>query len=147
MTTNELILKVVNAGTKIHKQLGSGLTHDIYEDCIVYELAKQNIEVEKQRQVSVKYENLNFPSAYSIDLLVEKKLVVCLKPINIEADIFSRFVEGYMRNLESSSAGLMLDFSVSSFRSGVRIIEKTLFKPVSHPLIYTEYQYGKKKKK
>lgn len=146
MITNELIIKVVNAGSKVHKALGSELSHDIYEDCIVYELSKQEIKAEKQKPISLKYEELEFPVAFNVDIFVENKMVVGLRPVNIDYDTYCRFIEGYIKNC-NSPVGLILDFSTSNFRSGVRIVEKSSFKPISHPLVYTDYQYGSRKNK
>jgi len=146
MTTNELILNVVNAGAKVYKALGVGLPHDIYEECIVYELSKQGMKAEKQKQIPLKYEELEFSNAFIVDILVEDKLVVGLKPVDASYETYSIFIEGYIKHC-NSSVGLVLDFNVPNFRSGVRIIEKTTFKPIANPLVYTEYQYGNKKRK
>ncbi|WP_183305409.1 GxxExxY protein [Dysgonomonas hofstadii] len=139
-------MAVVNAGSKVHKACGVGLSHNVYEECIVYELSKIGIKAERQKQVSLKYEKLEFSDAFTVDILVENKLLVGLKPVNVSPEAYSLFVEGYMKHC-SSSVGLVLDFYVVNFRSGVKIIEKSAFKPIAHPLIYTEYQYGNKRNK
>ena len=49
MSENDLAKIVFNSGLKIHKILGPGLLESAYEECLYYELLKQNINVEKQK--------------------------------------------------------------------------------------------------
>lgn len=141
MTSNDLITYVVNAGSKIHKALGAGLLQEIYEECLVYELAKKEINAERQKVLPLEFEQLKFEKAFIVDLFVEKKLVVGIKPENVPESMFRRKIESYVK-LCGFSTGLIIDFNVDDFRSGVRVLEKA-FKPLSPPIIGFAGSYGK----
>jgi GxxExxY protein len=47
MSENEIAKFVFNAGMKVHKNLGPGLLESAYEECLYYELCKEQIFVEK----------------------------------------------------------------------------------------------------
>ncbi len=51
-----------------------------YESCLVYELEKLELSVQKQVVLPVVYKELQLPNAYRIDLLVNDQVVVELKP-------------------------------------------------------------------
>lgn len=51
-----------------------------YESCLVYELEKLELSVQKQVVLPVVYKELQLPNAYRIDLLVNDQIVVELKP-------------------------------------------------------------------
>ena len=50
-----------------------------YESCLVYELEKLELSVQKQVVLPVVYKELQLPNAYRIDLLVNDQVVVELK--------------------------------------------------------------------
>ncbi|HSY60431.1 MAG TPA: GxxExxY protein [Cytophaga sp.] len=49
MNENELAKLVFEAGLKVHRTLGAGLLENACEECLFYELTKQNIFIEKQK--------------------------------------------------------------------------------------------------
>lgn len=145
MTSSDLITYVVNAGSKVHKLLGPGLSQEVYEKCLVYELYRHNIKVERQKEMSIEFEQLKIEKAFVIDLFVGEKLVVGLKPDNTSDSMFRKKVETYAK-LCGFSTGLIMDFNAEDFRSGVKVIEKA-FKPVAPPMSYTGGYYGNYTKK
>ncbi len=142
MTNNELMTCVIIAGSKIHRSLGAGLFQEVYEECLIYELSKKNIIAERQKTISVEFEELKFEKAFIVDLLVEEKLVVGIKPESTQESMFRRKVETYIK-LCGQKTGLVLDFNTDDFRSSVRIIEKS-FKPLvpsmQHYMYYEDYK-------
>lgn len=142
MSVKELITSIILVGSKVHRALGTGLYRDVYGECIVYELLKQGLNVEKRKDMPLKYEELEFESAYEVDMIVEDVLVIGIKPVNIPEDIYYKDIETYVRH-SKSSVGLILDFYASDFRSGIRIVEKAVSKPVVFPLSYLKYYYNR----
>ncbi len=53
-----------------------------YESCLVYELEKLELSVQKQVVLPVVYKELQLPKAYRIDLLVNDQVVVELKAVD-----------------------------------------------------------------
>lgn len=69
---NEIAKIVVDAGLKIHRALRQGLYETVYEQCLEYELTNRGLLVERQKFLSIQYENLKVSNAFKIDLLIEK---------------------------------------------------------------------------
>lgn len=81
MSENEISKLVFEYGLKIHRKLGVGLYEMVYEECLVYELKKQGIKVEKQKNISIEYEELVIEKAFRLDLLIEDKVIVEIKAV------------------------------------------------------------------
>ncbi len=73
MNENEIAKIIVDAGLKVHRSLGQGLYETVYEQCLEYELLSRGLFVERQKFLSIQYENLKVLNAFKIDLLVEIK--------------------------------------------------------------------------
>ena len=77
---NEITRKVVGCSFKVANKLGCGFLERVYENALAYEISKLDLEVEKQKEVKVYYDDVEVGS-YFPDLLVESKVVVELKTI------------------------------------------------------------------
>jgi len=49
----DLTDKIIGCAIEVHKKLGPGFLESIYENAFVIELHKQNLQVEKQRELSL----------------------------------------------------------------------------------------------
>ena len=49
MDINELTGQVIGCAIEVHKHLGPGLLESAYEQCLAYELSKNEIHFEKQK--------------------------------------------------------------------------------------------------
>jgi GxxExxY protein len=56
MTENELSNIVIGHAITVHKNLGPGLLESAYEECLYYELNKNDLFVEKQKPLPLIYE-------------------------------------------------------------------------------------------
>lgn len=70
MTENEISKIIFEAGLKIHRKLGIGLYEKVYEECLLYELKKQGLKVEQQKNIAIEYEELLIENAFRVDLLL-----------------------------------------------------------------------------
>ncbi|QBO58103.1 GxxExxY protein [Chryseobacterium salivictor] len=53
MNENEISKVVFESGLKIHRKVGIGLYEAVYEECLVYELKRNGLKVEKQKDISI----------------------------------------------------------------------------------------------
>ena len=81
MTENEIATIIVDLCIKIHKTLGPGLLESVYESALCYELSRSNITFERQKEISVIYENVVLDVGFRADVIVEDKVIVELKSI------------------------------------------------------------------
>ena len=56
MHENELSKIIIGLAIKVHKNLGPGLLESAYEECLYYELNKNDLNVEKQKPMPLIYE-------------------------------------------------------------------------------------------
>lgn len=119
MNENELAKIVFESGLKVHRAIGAGLLESAYEECLFYELTKQNIYVEKQKALPLIYKEIKLDAGYRIDLLIEKKLIVEIKSVETLHDIHLAQILTYLK-LSNCRLGLLINFNTVLFRNGVK---------------------------
>ncbi|MPS71640.1 MAG: GxxExxY protein [Chryseobacterium sp.] len=118
MTENELSKIVFDAGLKIHKKLGPGLFETVYEECMFYELQKQNLKVEKQIVLPIVYEELKINNAFRIDIIIEDKLILEIKAVEFINPSHKAQLLTYLK-MTGCKLGLLINFNEETFKSGV----------------------------
>lgn len=126
MTENEIAKIVFEKGLKVHKLLGPGLLESSYEECLLYELQKSGLSVEKQKALPLVYEEVKLDIGYRIDLLVENKIIIELKAVEALNDIHLAQILTYLK-LSDCKLGLLINFNTLLFKDGIkRVINGTL---------------------
>ena len=84
MVTEEQIgHTLIGAALKVHSAVGPGLLESAYETCLLYELEKQGITVQRQVAIPIRYEDLTIDNGYRVDLLIGHLVVAELKAIEM----------------------------------------------------------------
>ena len=109
----------VDAGFKIHRDVGPGLLESVYEAFLADQLANRGYHVERQVAVSATYDGLTVANAFRVDLLIEGRLVVEIKSLERLAPVHSKQLLTYLR-LMKQPLGLLLNFGGATFREGIR---------------------------
>jgi GxxExxY protein len=125
MSENEISKLVFESGLKIHRKLGVGLYEMVYEECLVYELKKQGIKVEKQKNISIEYEELVIEKAFRLDLLIEDKVIVEIKAVPEINSYHTYQLLNYLR-ITGCKLVLVLNFHSVLFKDGVKRIANNL---------------------
>ena len=125
MDENELSNQVIGAAIEVHRHLGPGLLESVYRDCMAYELKERGIKVAREVSLPVRYKAMEFPGAYRADLVVEDKLILELKAVDILLPVHGAQLLSYLR-LSGMKLGLLVNFNVSQLRDGVRRIVNKL---------------------
>ena len=124
MTENEISREIVDAALKVHKQLGPGLLESAYEECLYYELIKRELLVEKQKTLPLVYEEVKLDAGYRIDLLIEKKVIVEIKSVEVLNDVHLAQILTYLK-LSGCKLGLLINFNVALIKQGIkRVVNK-----------------------
>jgi GxxExxY protein len=110
---------LVEAAHAVHRELGPGLLEAAYEQCLVHELAARRIRVERQVVQEVRYRGIRVPSAYRVDLLVERTVIVEIKTVDRLQRIHAAQVLSYLR-LSGLPLALLINFNVPCLRRGIR---------------------------
>ena len=105
----ELTERIIGAAIEVHRRLGPGFIESFYENALVIELNKRWLEVKKQIEVPVVYEDKEV-GRHRLDLLVEDTIVVELKAVKALEDIHFAIVKSYLKAV-GRVHGLLLNFS------------------------------------
>lgn len=81
--------------------------------------------VEKEKALPLVYEEVKLECGYRIDLLVEQKLIIEIKSVEIIADVYLAQVLTSLR-LSGCKLGLLLNFNVASMKNGIRRVVNNL---------------------
>ena len=93
MTENEISKVIVDAALKVHRALGPGLLESVYEVVLAHELRGRGLRVQRQVPIWIRYENICFDEAFKADLVVEQKVIVEIKSVELaSASTRSRFL-------------------------------------------------------
>jgi len=125
MNENELSKIAVNCMFKVHKNLGPGLLESAYEECLFYELSKTGVLVERQKPLPLVYEAVKMEIGYRVDLMIENKLVIEVKCVEVLNDVHKAQVITYLK-LSSCKLGLLVNFNVTLIKDGIRRIVNNL---------------------
>lgn len=119
MEINDLTQIILNCSYKVHTALGPGLLESAYEECLFYELNLVRIAVEKQKALPLIYKEVRLDSGYRLDLLVENRVVVEIKSVEILHDVHMAQVLTYLK-LSNCKIGLLINFNVKSLKYGIK---------------------------
>jgi len=125
MIKNKLSGIIIESAIKIHRKLGPGLLESAYQTCLKYELEKKGLKVVKEKPMPVIYEEVKPDHGYRIDLLVEDKVIVELKAVDIVTDVHKAQVLTYLR-LGEYKLGLLINFKVKMLKDGIKRIVNNL---------------------
>ncbi|WP_347839521.1 GxxExxY protein [uncultured Draconibacterium sp.] len=119
MNENDISGKIIGCAIEVHKTLGPGLLESAYEECLFYELKAAGLAVERQKPLPVVYKEVKLEAGYRIDLLVERKVVVELKAVEVLNDVHTAQVLTYLK-LSGCKLGLLMNFNVYRLSEGIR---------------------------
>ena len=121
MNENEISKVVFESGLKIHRKLGVGLYEAVYEECLVYELNRNGLKVEKQKDIPIEYGGLVVEKAFRVDLLIEDKVIIEIKAVPEINSYHTYQLLNYLR-ITGFKLGMLLNFHSLLFKDGVKRI-------------------------
>lgn len=116
---NAITEAIIGAAMKVRTALGPGLLENAYEMCLVHELHKSGMQVERQVELPVTYDGVKIDVGYRLDLLVEDTVIVELKCVEQFTDVHKAQLLSYLK-LSGRNVGLLINFHVSHLRNGIR---------------------------
>ena len=78
---------------------------------MAYELAGLGLTVERQKQLPISYKDVELDTAYRLDLLVERKVIVELKAVEQVYPLHKTQLLTYLK-LSGLELGLLINFNV-----------------------------------
>lgn len=118
MEVNEITGLILDSCIKIHKELGPGLFESVYEEVVEYVLVKEKgLFVERQKPVPVIYNEIKMNDGFMLDLLIEKKVILEIKSVEILAPVHYKQVLTYLK-LTNLKDGILANFNVDLLKDG-----------------------------
>ncbi|GGI22621.1 GxxExxY protein [Pedobacter mendelii] len=119
MKEDLLTRTIIGLAIDVHKALGPGLLESAYKECLFYKIENAGFLVEKEKMMSVTFEDVKIDCGYRIDILVENNLVLELKSVEKLADIHLAQTLTYMK-LGGFKFGLLINFNVLLLKDGIK---------------------------
>lgn len=116
---NDLTGGIVDAAFKVHSALGPGLLESAYETCLVHELSKRGLKVERQIEIPVGYDGILLDSGLRLDLMVADTVVVELKAVEHILPVHKAQLLSYLK-LTAKPVGLLINFHVPLIKDGIQ---------------------------
>ena len=117
----DLTGKIVDCAITVHKLLGPGLLESAYEECLYYELNSTGYNVLKQFPMPLIYKEKKLDTGYRIDLLVEEKVIIEVKAVDILIPVHMAQIMTYLK-LSGCRIGLLINFNVQFLKEGIKRI-------------------------
>ena len=119
MELNKLTEIIIGCAIEVHRILGPGLLESAYEECLMFELEKVGLFVERQKPIPVIYKDIYLECGYRIDLLVENAVVIELKTTELFHPVQEAQILTYMK-FSNKKLGLLINFNVSLLKNGIK---------------------------
>jgi GxxExxY protein len=116
---SDLTEKIIGCAIEVHRQLGPGLLESAYEECLIYELKKLGLHIDRQKAVPVIYKDIKLECGYRIDILVENIVIIELKSVEGLNPVHEAQILTYMKFAEKE-VGLLINFNVLVLKNGLK---------------------------
>ena len=118
MTENAIAKEIVDAAFRIHTTLGPGLLESVYQTVLAYELGRRGLRTVSQQPIPVVYENVRIDTGFKADLVVEDKVIVEIKSVELIGPVHKKQLLTYLR-LADKRLGLLINFHVALIKDGI----------------------------
>jgi GxxExxY protein len=118
MHENEIGTAVVDCAVQLHQDLGPGLLETVYEVTLARKLEKRGIFVRRQVPISIVYDGQEFEEGFRADLIIEGKVIVEVKSVEIIHPAHKKQLLTYLR-LTGLKLGYLLNFGSALMKDGI----------------------------
>lgn len=122
MDVNKLIYDAIGASFEVYNALGPGLLESVYEKALIHELKLRGLNVSSQVPVEIVYKGETVGADLRLDIIVNDTLIIELKSVEALMPVHFKQVRTYMKLLDKP-AGLLVNFDVSDFKNGYKVIK------------------------
>jgi GxxExxY protein len=118
MNENAIAQQIVDAAYRVHTVLGPGLLESVYKTALAYELEKRGLHVSREQAIPVVYENIQIHTGFYADLVVEDRVIVEVKAIEVIAPVHKSQLLTHLK-LADKRLGLLINFNVALIKQGI----------------------------
>ncbi len=125
MDENELSYRVIGIALELHKNIGPGLLESAYENALAHDLFEAGFETKQQVAMPFDYKGKRMDIGYRLDIVVERKLILEIKSVEILAPVHYSQVLTYLK-LSEMKLGLLINFNTKLLKEGIHRIVNNL---------------------
>ena len=109
-----------------------------YQTVLAYELGRRGLRTVSQQPIPVVYENIRIDTGFRANLVVEDKVIVEIKSVELIAPVHKKQLLTYLR-LADKRLGLLINFQVALIKDGItRIVNGKRQRKPSVPVVDLE---------
>ncbi len=117
MNVERIASMVVDSAIRVHQAVGPGMLESAYEAMLEYELLKRGLSVERQKYISLAYEDLHLEKAFCIDLLVAESIIIEVKSVQGLMPVHQKQLITYLK-MTGLPTGFLLNFGQMTLKAG-----------------------------
>jgi GxxExxY protein len=118
MNLNFISSQIIQAAITVHKELGPGLLESVYQDCMLSGLQNTDMDVRGEVPLPVFYKGRKIrDEGFRIDLLVEDRVIVELKSVEVVQPVHKKQLLAYLR-LANKEVGLLCGLALCDIGDG-----------------------------
>jgi GxxExxY protein len=118
MNENAIAKEIVDASFRVHTRFGPGLLESVYDAVLAYELDRRGLRAVRQQAIPVVYDDVRIEIGFRADLIVEDKVIVEIKSVEVLHPVHKKQLLTYLR-LADKRLGLLINFHVPLIKDGI----------------------------
>ena len=107
--------KIIGAGMKVHKSLGSGFLESVYQEALEKEFTNQKIPFTRQKKLQIKYEGTLLDKYFIADFVCFDQIIIELKASSFIHRDHEAQLLNYLKATEYK-VGLLINFGERSLK-------------------------------
>jgi len=111
--------QIVDTAFRLHRDIGPGLLESAYETLLSAKLTAIGLHVERQVIMDVVVDEIHLASAFRIDILVERSIIIEVKSVEKTLPVHVKQLQTYLR-LGGIPLGFVINFGTAMFKDGIR---------------------------
>jgi len=110
--------QVVDAGYRIHKELGPGLLESVYLFCFMEEMKIRGIKAAQEVLLPLYYRGHKLNKDFRLDMLVENEIIIEIKAVETILPVHIAQLISYLK-ISNKRLRFLINFSVPVFKEGI----------------------------
>ena len=110
---------IVDSAYTVHYNLGPGLLEKVYEVCFCHELEKRGLSYQRQVNIPIVYDNIEFKEGLRLDVIVEGCIICELKALENANPVWEAQIISHLK-LTNNRLGYLINFNVPRIKNGIR---------------------------
>jgi GxxExxY protein len=119
MKANEISKLIVDCAYHVHTTLGPGLLESVYEAVLADAMRERNLQVERQKPISIHFDGKTFDEGFRADLVVQNEVIVEIKSTERLVRVHKKQLLTYLK-LSGLRVGLLVNFGGELLRGNIK---------------------------